>query len=100
MPGASKTRVRKKFSRIDLDDISGDPEEWITELELLRVNLPSLGVVIDDVKIMTHIVTNLPEENQNILENIEEYLYDNIDTLTIKRICGKLSPKYDQMDVR
>ena len=30
--GASKTRLRKKFAKCELDDVKRDPEDWITEL--------------------------------------------------------------------
>ena len=62
MTGASNTRLRKKFAKCKLDDVTRDPEEWIYELELLRGDLWKLGVIIDDVKMMTHILSNLPEE--------------------------------------
>ena len=50
MAGASKTRLWKKFANCELDDVTWDPEDWITELELLRGNLRKLGFIIDDVQ--------------------------------------------------
>ena len=50
IPGASKTRLRKKSMKIESDDVTRDPEDWITELELLRGNLRKLGFIIDDVQ--------------------------------------------------
>ena len=54
--GASKTRLNKKFAKIELDDVTRDPEDCITELELLRGDLRKLGIIIDGVKMMTHTV--------------------------------------------
>ena len=34
-----------------------------------------MGVIIDDLKIMTHIMSNLHEEYKNIIENLEYKLY-------------------------
>ena len=47
---------------------------------------------------MTHILSNLPEEYQNIVEILEEKLYDKYEPLTIERICDKLSDFFDQMN--
>ena len=75
-----------------------DPKDWITDQELLRGNLWKLGVLIDDVLMMTHILYNLPEEYYNIFETLEDELYDDIDMLTIERIWYKISAKYDRMN--
>ena len=40
---------------------------------------------------MTHILSKLPEEHENIVENLEGGLDDNTDTLTNERIRDKLS---------
>ena len=48
---------------------------------------------------MTHILSNLPEEYENIFENLEKELDYYIDMLTIKIIWDKLSAKYDSMNV-
>ena len=61
MPGASKSRLHKKFAKSELDDAIRYLEYWITELELLRGNLRKLGDIIDGVKIITRILSNLPE---------------------------------------
>ena len=50
-----------------------------------------MGVIIDDAEMMTHILPNIPEEYENIFENLVDKLYDDIDMLTIKRIWDKLS---------
>ena len=59
-----------------------------------------MGVIIDDAEMMTHILPNIPEEYENIFENLVDKLYDDIDMLTIKRIWDKLSAKYNRMDTR
>ena len=61
MTGASKTRLRNKFAKSELYDVTREPEDWITELKLLRVNLRELRVIINDVEMMIHILSNLPE---------------------------------------
>ena len=42
---------------------------------------------------MTHILSNIPEEYENIVENLEYKLDDDIDMLIIEIIWDKLSEK-------
>ena len=53
MIGAFKKRLWKKFAKCDLDDVTRDPEDCITQLELLRGDLQRMEVNIDDVEMMT-----------------------------------------------
>ena len=46
---------------------------------------------------MTHILLNLPEEYQTIMEILKEELYDNDGPLTIERICSNILVKNDEM---
>ena len=70
--GASKKRICKKFAKSELGDVTMDPEDWIKEIELLRGDLQRLGVIIDDVEMMIHILTNKPEEYKSIVEKLEK----------------------------
>ena len=45
---ASKTRLRNKSAKYELDNITRNTKEWITELELLMGDLQKLDVHIDD----------------------------------------------------
>ena len=67
----------------------------IPELELLRGDLRKLGVIIDDVEMMTHILSSLTEEYESIVENLGYELDDDINLLTIEINWDKLSFKYD-----
>ena len=55
-------------------------------------------VIIDNVEMMTHILSNLTEGYYNIVKNMEDELYEDIDMLTIEIIWDKLSAKYDIMN--
>ena len=54
-----------------------------------------LDTQIDDSEMMTHILLNLPEEYQDIVEILEDKLDEDKNTLTINMICYKLSVKYN-----
>ena len=51
-----------------------------------KANLQTLGVIIDYVETMTHILSSLPEKYENIVKNLEEKLDYDIDMLTIEII--------------
>ena len=38
-PGPPKPDYKRKFFKYKIDDVTSNPEEWITELELLRGDL-------------------------------------------------------------
>ena len=57
----SKTRLHKKFAKYELDDVTRNSEEWISEIEILRGDLQNLNIHIEDSEMMTHILLNLPE---------------------------------------
>ena len=76
--------LRKYFSKWKIDDVTRNTEEWITDIKLLRGYLQKLYVQIDDSEMMTHILSNLPEECQIILEILEDELYDKDKPINIK----------------
>ena len=61
MTGPPKAILHKKFSKIEIDDVTRDPEDLITEIKLLRGDLRKLGVIIDDMEMITQLLSNLPE---------------------------------------
>ena len=96
--GSSKTILREKCSWCKLDDVTRNLEECITELKLLIGELQKLNVHIDESEMITHILLNLPEEYQTIVEILEEKLDDKDDPLTIERIRDKFLVKFDQVN--
>ena len=49
---------------------------------------------------MTHIMSNLPEEYKNMVENLEDELDDEIDMFAIEIIRDKLWAKYYIMNAQ
>ena len=89
----------EKIAKIELEDITRDPKEWNTELELLWGDLQELDAKIDDMEIMTYIIPNLPQACKIIEKKLEEKLDDEDYPITIKNICGKFLVKYNLMNV-
>ena len=46
--GIYKTRLRNKFSKCKLYDVTINHKEWITEIEIIRGDLQNMDVKIDD----------------------------------------------------
>ena len=84
--GASKIRPFKKCEKSECYCVTKYLDYWITDLESLRSDLWILGFKIDGVKIMTQLLSNLPEEYKNIIENLEYKLDNDINLLAIKII--------------
>ena len=96
----SKKLLWKKFSKYGLDNVTRYPKDWIAELEILRKYLQKIYLHIDNTKTTMNIWSNLPESNKNTVESIEDKLDDYVNTLTIERICDKISVEYDQINLQ
>jgi hypothetical protein len=84
---STKVMLKKQFYSTKLSDAGRDPDEWITELELLRQRLKSLKVHVDDEDLVIHILNNLPKEYDSLVESIEEDLNKGADEeVTVKRV--------------
>ena len=65
--GYFKTILHNKFSKCKPEDIKKNYEEWITEHNILRGDLQKCNVNIDNSHMITHKLSNLPEEYQTIV---------------------------------
>ena len=69
--GDSRTRVCNELSKCKIYDLTRNSEEWTTKLKLLIGDLQNMSVQIDDSEMITHILSNLPEKYQNMVDIIE-----------------------------
>ena len=79
---------------------SKDPEVWISELEFLRSRLAEMGTTVNGDFLILHILNNLPNEYDNVVENLEERVDSVLNPLGIEDVCQKLSEKYEKMRLR
>ena len=84
------------FQNSKLGNWKDDPDEWITELERKRVYLRDMEVIISDEDFILHIISNLPEECDNVIERIE----DDFDQIEIEELREKLNVKYEKIMLR
>ena len=57
-------KLKKEFTNMKLDDVSKDPNEWITDLESLQVQMNQIDLVskMSNRDLMIHIMNSLPEQ--------------------------------------
>ena len=69
-------------------------------MKYLENTYKNIDLHIDNTKTTMNIWSNLPESNKNTVESIEDKLDDYVNTLTIERICDKISVEYDQINLQ
>jgi len=91
----SLIELKREFTLCCLTDSSSDPDIWIRELERIRRRLVSLGHLISDVDLTIHILNNLPEDYENLIENLES----DIETgnLDLDKLKSRLRAKYRRL---
>ena len=76
------------YNESKLNDVKVNVGEWLTDLELKRQRLNSMGYVINDQMFMTHILSNLPKEYVVMTSDLYSLLIEK--KLTIKNLKLKL----------
>ena len=83
--GAAKVQLKQEFHQMKMTSADEDPDPWLTNLELKRRRLKSLGAVIEDDDMILHILNSLPKEYETVVELCEEDLSrGKIDLSTVK----------------
>ena len=96
----SLLKYKKKFENSKLDSARTDPEDWISELEGLMVEIESIDIssAISDRDLMVKILNNLPAEYDVILDGLETRLNKSGDeALTLEEIREKLGTRYERI---
>ena len=99
----SLLKLKKKFANSKLG--SEHPDEWITELESLRNDMDkiSLTAKMTDQDFMIHVLNNLTEEYDVILDGMESKLMlgdNDPNKLTIEEIRAKLNNRHERIEDR
>ena len=91
---SSLLKLKSEFHNSKLESIDKDPKEWISHLEGPRNWMNQFGQKdsVSDENFMIHILNNLPEEYNAILDGLENCLVaTGNDALTIDSIHKKLN---------
>ena len=91
---ASKVQLKLQFQQFELKSVQEDPDECITELEVLRSRIEYLGLEISDKDMKIHILNNFPGEYKTIVTIIEEEL----DKYDLDQIKDKLTVRYANLN--
>ena len=90
---ASLTQLKLDFSESEFTDVHKDPEEWMTELEVIQSILKRMNYNVSEEQLIIHVLDHLPEEYDVFVDTIERdidfetksYDYDKIKEM----ICSK-----------
>ena len=94
---ANELKLKRQFTNSSLMDWKQDPDDWITELDILQTLLEEMGHTISDKDFMINILNNLPTEYKNKVESLKKDL-DNMDyPLTLDQMIDELDLKYEKI---
>jgi hypothetical protein len=98
--GAAKVQLKQEFHQLKLSSVEEDPDTWITQLELKRRRLKTLGSEIEEDDLILHILNHLPKEYETLVELCEEDLSQgNLSLNTVKeRIRARFARLQKQME--
>jgi hypothetical protein len=90
-------QLKKEFTNCILEDVSENPEIWITKLEQLRQKLNRLNAPISDLDLMIHILNNLLLAYESLIEKLEDKINDPNDPLTVQILTSQLKLKFQRI---
>ena len=97
----SLLKFKRKFENSKLESAEIDPEEWISEMEGLTIEIESIDAMsaISERELMVKILNNLPSEYDVVLDGLETRLNNasGTDGLTLEDVREKLSTRYDRI---
>ena len=94
---SSKVKLMSQLNKSRLKRVNGDPDHWVSELEVIRTRLKKMKVNIEDDYFIIYTMNNLPGEYDNIFDALEEKIDEKIEPLTIETLRKKLSSNYDKL---
>ena len=97
--GATLTQLKREFTQSKLEK-GESPDEWIEKLESKRNTIEQiLGKPhIDDTDMMLHIINNLPDEYEVIIDQVTKELSNK--TLTLESLQKNLQEKFENMKTK
>ncbi len=93
----TKMELKLEFQRSRLKATDANPDEWITELEGIRMRLKDMNSDISDEDFMIHVLNNLPSEYEVQVSKLEDRLGSATNALMIEDLQNELNLKYARM---
>ena len=94
---ADKVKLKKEFNASKLSNWNKDPKIWISKLEVIRKRMKKMSNEISDEDVMIHILNNLPEEYDTVVEAMERKLDNSVDLFTLRNLKNELMLKYNRI---
>ena len=96
---ANKVGLKLEFSQSKLSDVKKDPEEWVSELEIIKIKLANMKVQISEEDLIIHIINNLPVEYDSVTDQIENELNfdDANEHPSVESVKARLRAKYSKL---
>ena len=89
--------LSREFNNAELKSLTIDPEDWIVELEILKSRLDDMDFPITDKHLLVHILRNVPEEYNSVVEADEKLLNDPTNPLTLHILRTNLHSKWEKL---
>jgi hypothetical protein len=80
-----------------LEERQRDPEDWINQLLLMNSRLEGMGYKMFEMKIIVHILNNLPREYESVVKQIKRDM-DNDLTIDLVKMRNKLRVKFGSIE--
>ena len=80
----TKMELKLEFQRSCLKAMDTNPNEWITELEGIQMQLKDMNSDISNEDFMIHVLNNLPLEYEVQVSKLEDHLGSMMNALTIE----------------
>ena len=92
--------MHKIFANSKLDSADKAPDVWITNAEAFRQRMDKNGLVgrMSDMELMIHVLNNLPEKYDVVLDSLETHLLSTgEDKLTFEALQEKLNSRFERI---
>ena len=91
------TTLETQFYASALIDVTSDPDVWIAELENLRTRILMIdpAAKISDHLMILHILSHLPDEYENTIDNCSKQL--SAGTLSLEQLKDDVQAKYSRI---
>jgi hypothetical protein len=93
--GAAKVQLKQEFHQLKLTSVDEDPDAWITQLELKRRRLKTLGAVIEDEDLILYILNHLPMEYETVVELCEKDL--SREMISLKTVKERVRARFTRL---
>jgi len=92
-----KLKLKSEFQLRKLQDMSEDPNIWISKLESICARLLDMKALISDKDFIIHVLNNLTLDYKVQISKLEERFLSTMNPLTIRDMQNKLNLKYARL---